>query len=168
MANSLLGRVNTFLYRAIKEILIFAGLALIAITFVGVVTRYVLKINVNWAYEVSMILLVWVAFLGAAAAARSKEHIFFDMVMKLMSERGRFVFRIVRDVFVMLFVVLGVYFGYRVALRTFAQSFQTINLPVGSLYAALPVGFGIMFLFYLEDLIAALKAGPAGEAQEAK
>ncbi len=167
MAYSLLGRVNSFLYRAVKEILIFSGLALIAITFVGVVTRYILKVNVDWAYEVSMILLVWVAFLGTAAATRSKEHIFFDMVMKLLSPKGRFVFRVARDIVVMLFVVFGIYFGYKVALRTLAQEFQTINLPVGLLYSSLPVGFLLMFLFSLEDLIGAIKAGPAGETAEA-
>lgn len=157
MANSILGRVNATLYRAIKEILIFSGLALIALTFVGVITRYVLKINLEWAYETSILILVWVAFLGAAAAARTKGHIQFDTILNALPPRGRFVFRLLRDLLNMAFIVAGIYFGYKVVLKTLAQHFQTIRVPVGALYAAVPGGFIPMLLFYLEDLIESLK-----------
>ncbi len=166
MANSVLGRFNTILYRAIKEILIFSGLALIALTFVGVITRYVLKINLDWAYETSILILVWVAFLGAAAAARTKGHIQFDTLLQALPPTGRFIFRIIRDLLVMAFVIAGIYFGYKVVLKTLSQHFQTISVPVGALYAAVPGGFVPMFLFYLEDLIESLRVG-VGAGKEA-
>jgi TRAP-type C4-dicarboxylate transport system permease small subunit len=162
MEKSILGRVNAILYRGIKEILIFSGLALIALTFVGVITRYILKINLEWAYETSILILVWVAFLGAAAAARTKGHIQFDTILNILPPLGSFLFRILRDLLVMAFVVAGIYFGYKVVLKTLSQHFQTIAVPVGALYAAVPGGFIPMFLFSLEDLIRILKTGPAG------
>ena len=162
MANSILGRFNAILYRAIKEILIFSGLALIALTFVGVITRYILKINLEWAYETSILILVWVAFLGAAAAARTKGHIQFDTILNVLPPMGSFLFRILRDLLVMVFIVAGIYFGYKIVLKTLSQFFQTIAVPVGALYAAVPGGFVPMFLFYLEDLIGNLKSGPSG------
>jgi TRAP-type C4-dicarboxylate transport system permease small subunit len=166
MTNSVLGRVNAVLYRAIKEILIFTGLALIALTFAGVITRYVLKINLDWAYEISILMLVWTAFLGGAAAARTKGHILFDMFLNKLPGKGRYAVIIIKDVLILAFIVLGVYFGCKVVLRTLSQNFQTIDVPVGFLYAALPGGFIPMFLFNLELLLEYLKAGPGGAGKE--
>ena len=162
MTNSVLGRVNAALFRAIKEILIFSGLALIALTFVGVITRYVLKVNLDWAYQVSILMLVWTAFLGAAAAARMKGHILFDMFLNSLPGKGRFVALLIKDVLILSFIAVGIFFGYKVVLRTLTQNFQTIDVPVGFLYAALPGGFIPMFLFILEQLIEDIKAGPGG------
>lgn len=168
MEKSLLGRFNSILYRVIKEILIFTGLALIAITFVAVITRYVLKVNIDWAYEVSMLMLVWTAFLGGAAAARTNGHILFDTVLNILPTKARFIMVVVRDLLVLAFLVFGMYFGYKIVLKTLAQHFQTISVPVGFLYAALPAGFVPMFLFNLESLLGFLKKGPAAEVKGGK
>lgn len=159
MAYSILCRINTILYRVIKEIMIFSGLALIVLTFAGVITRYVLKTNLDWAYEVSILMLVWTAFLGGAAAARGKGHIQFDTILNLLPAKGRFQARVLKDIFVLAFIVLGIYFGYKVVLRTLAQQFQTIDVPVGFLYAALPGGFIPMFLFNFESLLSDIREG---------
>lgn len=160
MEKSLLGRINAILYSAIKEILIAIGLVLIALVFVGAVLRYIFGLSIIWAYEVSILLLVWSAFLGAAAGVRSKSHVNFDMFINKVPEGARKWAILVRDLIVIAFLAAGTYFGYKVLGRTMRQQMQTINLPVGVLYMAIPVGFVPMILFYLQDLIENFTAKP--------
>ena len=158
MENSILGRINAILYRAIKEFLIFGGLILIVLTFVGVITRYVLKIQMAWAYEVSILVLVWVCFLGAAAGVKSKSHVNFDAVINLFpSGLRRFLF-IIKYLLLLFISVFGAYFGYKVVLKTLSQQFQTIPVSVSLLYLALPVTFLVFILFYAEELIDDIRA----------
>ncbi|MFA6505645.1 MAG: TRAP transporter small permease [Treponemataceae bacterium] len=158
MEKSTLGRVNAILYRAIKEILIFSGLVLIVLTFVGVITRYILKTQMTWAYEVSILLLVWVCFLGAAAGVKSKSHVNFDAVINLVPVGLQRFLVILKFILLILITGTGMYFGYKVVLKTMAQQFQTIPVPVSALYAALPVSFIPLVLFYLEEFLTDLRA----------
>ena len=103
---------------------------------------------------------------GAAAAARTKGHIQFDTILNVLPPKGRFAVRLIKDLVVIVFIAAGIYFGYKVVLKTLAQHFQTISVPVGFLYAALPGGFIPMLLFYLEELLEDLKADSASPAKE--
>lgn len=159
MATGVLTRINNVLFRITKEFMIFAGLAMIGLMFVGVITRYGFGHALAWEYEASSLGLVWIAFLGAAAATRLKGHIQFEALLTVLPAGLAFALTIFRHIVVMVFVGVGVYLGWIVADSTFGQSFETFNLPVGVLYAALPVGFVLMFLFTLEILIEELRSG---------
>jgi TRAP-type C4-dicarboxylate transport system permease small subunit len=157
MEKNILGRVNAILYRAIKEILIFSGLALIALTFAGVITRYVLKTQMTWAYEISILLLVWVCFLGAAAGVKSGSHVNFDAIIKLVPPGLRRYAVILKYLVIFVVTTAAVIFGYKVVIKTMSQQFQTIPVPVSSLYAALPAASIPLILFYLEEFLSDLR-----------
>jgi C4-dicarboxylate transporter DctQ subunit len=161
MEHSILGRINAVIYRVIKEILIAIGLVLIALVFIGAVLRYIFGLSIIWSYEVSILLLVWSAFLGAAAGVRSRNHVNFDLFMNKLPPSARKWAVLLKDLIVIAFLVTGTWYGYKVLGRTMRQQMQTINLPVGLLYMAIPVGFVPMILFYLQELFENFAAKPA-------
>ncbi|HPN03793.1 MAG TPA: TRAP transporter small permease [Rectinema sp.] len=148
-----LSRLNSVLFKIIKEIMIIIGFFLIALTFIGVILRYAFGISIIWAYEVSMMLLVWVSFLGAAIAVQTKSHVNFDLLLSKIPEKTRKWIVLLKDIIILAFLVIGTYYGYKVFRQTMRQSMQTINLPVGLLYLALPVGFIPMILFFIEEAL---------------
>jgi TRAP-type C4-dicarboxylate transport system permease small subunit len=160
-----LSRLNSLLFKIIKEIMIIIGFFLIALTFIGVILRYVFGTSIIWAYEVSMMLLVWVSFLGAAIAVQTKSHVNFDLFVSKIPERTRKWIILLKDLIILAFLVIGIYYGYRVFGQTMRQSMQTINLPVGLLYLALPVAFIPMILFYIEELLTEFKPKSQGADQ---
>ncbi len=166
MEHSILGRINAVIYRVIKEILIAIGLVLIALVFVGTVLRYIFGLSIIWAYEVSILLLVWTAFLGAAAGVRSNSHVNFDMFVNMVPASGRKWVVLLKDLVVLAFLVMGTWYGYKVLGRTMRQQMQTVNLPVGVLYMAIPVGFVPMILFYLQELLENISSKPAKTGKE--
>ena len=73
---------------------------------------------------------------------------------------------LLKDLIVIAFLVTGTWYGYKVLGRTMRQQMQTINLPVGLLYMAIPVGFVPMILFYLQELVENFTARPASASKE--
>jgi len=73
---------------------------------------------------------------------------------------------LLKDLIVIAFLVVGTWYGYKVVGRTMRQQMQTINLPVGLLYMAIPVGFVPMILFYLQELIENFTVQPAEAGKE--
>jgi len=153
MESSFLARLNLVIFRVIKEILITIGLVLIVLVFFGVVLRYIFGLSIVWAYEVSILLLVWSSMLGAAAGIRLNSHVNLDMFVNLIPDSGRKWIILLKDLIVLAFLALGTYFGLKVLGRTMRQNMQTINLPVGVIYMSIPVSFIPMILFYLEDIV---------------
>lgn len=77
--------------------LAFAELTLIAtfitlaavLNFAPVVARYVLNLSASKLEEISVYLVVWVIFIGAAHADRIGQHISLDLVYSVISDRWR-------------------------------------------------------------------------------
>lgn len=58
---------------------LFLG-AVITVVLIGVVARYILHISLPWAEEVARLLLVWLTFMGAAAATFKRTNIRVDTI----------------------------------------------------------------------------------------
>jgi len=54
--------------------------AVTIVVLIGVVARYVLSISLPWAEEVARLLLVWLTFMGAAAATYKRTNIRVDTI----------------------------------------------------------------------------------------
>jgi TRAP-type C4-dicarboxylate transport system permease small subunit len=67
--------------------------AIVVISLIGVVGRYVLNLSVPWTEELPRILLVWLTFVGAVIATVKKRHIRVDTLLERLkdSRAGRIV-----------------------------------------------------------------------------
>ena len=149
----LLRLINYGLFLAIKEFIIWVGAGLTTLVFLGIVRRVIFGSAFIWAYEASILALVWISFLGAATALRLKQHIRFDMLAEALPKKLSRLLVAIQDAILMVICAAGVYYGWRVAKRTSMQEFQTLSLSVGWLYAAIPAGFAPMFLFLAEIFV---------------
>jgi len=60
--------------------------AMTIVNFVNVFVRYVLKSNLPWALEFTVISFAWIIFLGAAWGIKAGAHIGVDTVLNLFSD----------------------------------------------------------------------------------
>ncbi len=68
---------------------------LIFVTFmVTIVSRYVLKTPVPWAYEISILAYMWTMFFGVGRAMKHDEHVVFGLVYDSVGPRMKIVFEI--------------------------------------------------------------------------
>ncbi len=138
--------------------------AMCVIVFVGVTFRYVLLEPISWTEEVGRFFLVWVSFIGTYLAHRRSQHIGVTVLVDGLTPARQKYVRIVVSallaVFMMMLMVQGT--AYTTA---FARYYSPIlELPLGIVYAALPVAATLMLIAILLDLGKELRRSPdAGE-----
>ena len=58
--------------------------AMTVVNFANVFVRYVLKSNLHWALEFTVIAFAWIIFLGAAWGIKAGAHIGVDTILKVL------------------------------------------------------------------------------------
>lgn len=142
----MLDRIERALVAANRWLLI-AMLALMScLVFANVLLRYFSGDSLVWAEEISRYLMIWVTFLGAGLALRFGGHIAIeDLHERLPGPAGR----LLRGLIVaalMLFFALMVYQGVLYLEATQYQTTPVTGLSFAWVYAALPIGFGLLML----------------------
>ena len=68
---------------------VIALVLLIAVTFAGVIFRYVFSKPFSWQEEVQLALIIWVIFFGARYAFETFSHVAIDMLYELFPAKAQ-------------------------------------------------------------------------------
>lgn len=128
-------------------------LALVVIVvLVGVVARYILNISLPWSEEVARLLLVWLTFLGAAAATAQRSHIRVDTIYARFTGRRRKIIEAASILLSLLTLVLLIW----ASRGLFGPSAATVSpgsgIQAGWTRIALPIAAVLMIAFLLIQL----------------
>lgn len=130
-----------------------------------VIGRYVFeKMNI-WTGEVSTYSLAWASMLGGAVGMKKGYLVAMTSVVDAVPPAAARVMRITAYVCALFF--LGAMFNYGLyqTIYNWNQTSPAIGLRMTFPYAALPVGFLMMFFFMLEDFLTLLGLGAKGEGR---
>ena len=145
---------------------------LIAITFAGVIMRYLVNRPIVWQEEVQLALVLWMIFLGGSAVFRAKSHVAIDIFVDLFPDLIRKAVRVLVFLVVLSILFFMAYNGAMMVKQFFAQNRYTnmLKIPVAFVYAAIPVGCSLMILNasyeFVSDMFFAEReeSGEAGHA----
>ncbi len=139
--------------------------ALIVMTFLGVIFRYVLKAPFTWLEEVQMACMVWIVFAAGGAAFRTGNHVAIEMIVDMFPKKVQKVFE--RVIAVVVFAVLAYLFyqslGFIGMFVTSGRATSMIKIPYALIYGIAPVSFVLMAVSYVFSLVKGVKS----EAKEA-
>ena len=136
------------------------GLILAVMTgavFLQVVLRYLGLVGIDGLEEVPRYLFVWLVMIGAAAAMHRGEHTILDYFVNAMSPRLR---ALVVSLTTIVSIVLFVYLIKLSLVLVPNAQFQTspgLELPLGYVFAAIPVGAALIIIPMVRTLYATLK-----------
>lgn len=155
MLQDMMERVARVLGHLATAALWVAGAALVLMTVVisaQVVFRYGLNSSLIWSEPLSIILMGWFIFLGAAVGIREGYHLSFDILIHVLPQPARLWLFSISDIVVSLFGAGMIWFGSQLA-----GSAWNIKLPslgvTGAIDFAPIVGGGVLIvLFSLERL----------------
>lgn len=141
-----------WLGRLVDWTVVVIGATMAAMIFSNVIVHNAFKGDIAWTTEFGELLMVWVTFLGAAAATRRGAH----MVIGELVDRLRGAARRRADAAIQLVVLatLGLlaWHGVAVAQAGMLSELTVLGWPVAAQYAALPVASAITMVFVLWDL----------------
>lgn len=139
--------------------------ALIVMTFLGVIFRYVLKAPFTWLEEVQMACMVWIVFAAGGAAFRTGNHVAIEMIVDMFPKKVQKVFE--WGIAVVVFAVLAYLFyqslGFIGMFVTSGRATSMIKIPYALIYGIAPVSFVLMAVSYVFSLVKGVKS----EAKEA-
>lgn len=158
------GKIMDAIADAIKWIVTVILVFMVLVTFIEVIRRYAFGLSFGWADECIRFLIMWVTFLGGAAAFHKKKLVCFDLVTSALDEKKQKILELF-VYFVLFFVIAGlVYYTGKAASAPSVTKAVGTGFKVSMIWAYLPmpVGFAIMELFcvnWIIRLIADLKKG---------
>ena len=131
---------------AVNRWLVIALLAAMAtMVFANVLLRFLTDHSILWVEEASRYAMVWLAFIGAGPVLRYGGHIGIDTLQQALP-RAAAALRAAVFALLALFSGVMVVVGIRYAMLTWAQTTPVMEIPVGAVYLAMPVGFALLLV----------------------
>ena len=124
--------------------------------FLQVVLRFLGRMDIDGLDEVPRYLFVWLVMIGAAAAMYRGEHTVLDYFINLLGARARAaVIALTNAVGIALFAYL-IKLSLVLVPNAQLQISPGLQLPLGYVYAAIPIGSALLILPMLRNMTRAL------------
>ena len=133
--------------------------AAVAITCQMIVIRFVLNGSTVWQTEAVVYLVIAATLIGLSYVQRLRGHVNVDLIPISLPPRGRFVLAVITGLMSLALVALMLFYAWEFWHFAWARGWRSDTVWGVRLwipYLALPVGFALLFLQLLADLIALL------------
>jgi len=138
---------------------------LVALTFAGVIMRYLIGRPFTWLEEVQLACMVWIVFAAGGAAFRTGNHVAIEILVDALPEKLQKMMKYVIGLVVVF--VLGSLFIQSIGfIRLFVSSGRStsmLKIPYALIYGIAPVSYIFMLISYFYSAAAGVKS----EAKEA-
>jgi len=124
-------------------------IAIVVISFVAVVCRYVFNNSLTWSEELTRYMFIWIVFLGAAIGVRQRAHIAIDLFAGRIGPAGERLLDVVERVATIAFALLVGIPGWTFVRIGMSNLSPALEIPMGLVYAATVVGSALMILYVL-------------------
>jgi len=153
------------LSRVIDGAIVLFGGGIIVISFGNALLRFVMNLDVAWSMELSTFLMLWVTFLGCAAAAARGAHMrVTEIIAYVLSAPARRWLEIGINLVVSAVLASIIWYGGRLSIRTWEQETTVLYWPVGLLYAAMPVGTLLTLVFIIHQTVRLVRSSESDES----
>ncbi len=125
---------------------------LLGLSIAQIALRYVAGIAWLWVPDVSRLIFVWVVFLGATVLVARKEHLVMDFLVAKLGPFAARRFAVATDIAQIAFFAVVLVGGIRVTQVRMRIPYDTVDIPSGWAYLAVPVCAAIMILFSANNL----------------
>jgi TRAP-type C4-dicarboxylate transport system permease small subunit len=118
-----------------------------------VIGRYILSASPSWTEQAAQVLMIWFAFLAAAAGVREGFHIRIVALEEAASPRVRRMMQIVGALVVAGCGLAMLVLGGELVARTWSHTIPSLGISRGLAYLGLPISGGLILVFALEKML---------------
>lgn len=127
-------------------VLILMLSAMTLIVGANIALRYTTAQSLPWADEAARYLMIWMTFVAAGLVLRTGGHVAITNLQDALPKMGQKILRGSIVVGLLLFFCFMVYVGIQYAQRMQYQVTPAMRIPFLYVYAAMPIGFGLLIL----------------------
>lgn len=122
--------------------------AMACMVFANVALRFSTDRSILWVEEASRYTMIWLTFVGAGLVLRYGGHVGIDTLQQKLPHHAAAIRVGIFAVLLGFFAVMAVV-GLRYAVLTWAQTTPVLEIPIGAVYLAVPIGFALMIVHLL-------------------
>lgn len=145
----LLTQIDRLVFLAIAVLLA----AMVLDVTIQVVFRYVIQNPPTWTEEAARFLCIWMVFLAAGLAFGRGSHIVVDALHLILPVGMRRLLLILINLACLAFLMVLVWQGVEMVWMTSNTTSTALQLNMGIVYAALPVGSAVGVLYVVQRLV---------------
>lgn len=135
---------------------IITGISLVVLTGIFgwlVYGRYVLNSTPTWVEQVALLLIMVIAFLGAAVGVHDNTHLSVELLRNSVPKRFRTALLLLSNLILAVFGFYMMWFGTKLTLFKWGSMIPLINVPEGLRSLPLAVGGALILLFAIGHLL---------------
>jgi TRAP-type transport system small permease protein len=144
----MLATFDRVLIRANRWLVVAILGAMAAMVFVNVALRFLTDHSILWVEELSRYLMIWLTFLGSGLVLRYGAHVGIDTLQDRFPRLAPKI-RAVIVFLLLVFFATMIWLGARYVVLTWGQTTPVLQIPIGAVYLAVPIGFALMVLHLL-------------------
>ena len=142
----------------------------LTVVVVNVFTRYFANYIIPWGEEVATTCFVYTTFVGAAWCLRTHQHVGVDLLVDKLPAGARKAVHILTDLIILVTNGYITWLSYQFVVSSSVKTMPILKISSVWLNSALILGFGLMTIYSLMNLVKTIRE-PAdtkrGEATEA-
>lgn len=129
-------------------------LAMLAVVFWQVVSRYFLGTSLRWSEEYARYLMLYLSFLGVGAGIKRQKHMGVDFFDAILPPKPKKALKLLAAVVTLVILAVFTYYSGQTALRIgrSGQVSPAGGLPMWIPYATIPLGFFMGIIRQIEQI----------------
>lgn len=140
----------------------------VTVTILQIIFRFVLKIPAGWTEETAKYAFIWMTFVGSSLGAKIQSHIRVDMLETSVSGVFKLALNLFSQIVFLVFALIMTKIGIDmcISLLSRPQLSPALKIPMQYIYAALPIGMGLMSIRIARNLYVQIKGLITGVKKE--
>ncbi|MBY8975933.1 TRAP transporter small permease [Rhodobacteraceae bacterium NNCM2] len=110
--------------------------------------RYILNDTPTWVEQVSLLLVVWITFLGTAVGVQRNNHLSVDFIREALPSRARWVMRILSDLLVLAVGITMVWQGWNLVVAGMGRAAPMLGISEAWRALAIPT-CGVLITIFM-------------------
>ncbi len=141
-----LERLSNIIDKISRSLLLVIMVTMVTVIILQVFCRYILNSALIWPEELTIFLMSYMTFIGAAVALRSWEHIGIDFFVNKFSSHSRKLINILVRLLVLFFVVFLFVTGINLVTSSSHMISEALRISLIWPRLSVPVGAGFMLI----------------------
>ncbi len=139
----------------------------LTVVVVNVFTRYFANYIIPWGEEVATTCFVYTTFVGAAWCLRTHQHVGVDLLVDKLPAGARKIVHILTDLIILVTNGYITWLSYQFVVSSSVKTMPILKISSVWLNSALILGFGLMTIYSLMNLIRTIREPADSKREEA-
>lgn len=140
--------------RLCRIFLAFCFAMMISVCLLQVFCRYALDAALSWPEELTIYLMVWMTFIGAAVAVKSSEHISVDVLLNLFPRRTQARLSLMVTILTLLVVLYLLKSAFGLTVSSVSMISDALGISMLWPRVAMPISASLMVLHLANRIMA--------------